>query len=121
MKINGIEYEVTAREQNLIETAFNDCININILPNEGFEGLIAFHNHNCREYQFASIYFNPKDGLWDLYSIDGNPHDEKKVGGFSNNFQAINALRRLQQEIWGDAYRKPILEPSMGVFLRSTY
>jgi hypothetical protein len=117
MKINGIEYEVTPREQNLIETALNDCINIHILPNDGFEGLIASHNHYGRGYLFAAIYYNPKDGAWDLYSIDG-PHDEKKVGSFSNNFQAINALRKLQQEVWGDAYRKPVLEPSMGVFLR---
>jgi hypothetical protein len=120
MKINGIKYGVTSREKILIETALNDCININILPNEGFEGLVAFHNHYGRDYLFASIYYNPKDGFWDLYSIDGNPHNEKKIGGFSNNFQAINALRKLQQEVWGDAYKKPVLDPSMGVFLRET-
>lgn len=120
MKVNGIKYETTPREQLLIETALNDCVNIKIVPNEGFEGLIASHEWRGRDYTFAAIYFNPKDGKWDVYSVDGNPHNESKVNSCLNHFQAINHLRKLQQEIWGDAYKKPVLEPSMGVFLRST-
>lgn len=121
MKINGIKYTLTTREKNLIETALNDCINVKIIPNEGFEGLIASHNWNNRDYIFSSIHFNTKNGMWDLYEIDGSFDNERKKCSCSSNFVAINNLKKLQNEIFGDAYRKPVLDSSEGVNLRKTY
>ena len=94
MKINGIEYTLTKREKNLIETALNDCINVKIIPNEGFEGLIASHNWNNMDYIFASIHFNTKNGMWDLYEIDGSFDNERKKCSCSSNFVAINNLKK---------------------------
>ena len=121
MKMNGIQYETTPKETRLLETALNDCINIKIIPNEGFEGLIASHEWQGDDYIFASIYLNPKNGMWDLYQVVNNFDDEKKISSSVDNFQAITQLKKLQEKIWGDAYRKPVLEPSMGVFLRTTH
>jgi len=120
MKINGIQYKTTLKENSLLETALNDCSNIKIIPNEGFEGLIASHEWHGDDYIFASIYFNPKNGMWDLYEVENNFYAERKISSSVDNFTAINQLKKLQQKIWGDAYKKPVLEPSMGVFLRTT-
>jgi len=120
MKINGINYKTTQREAMLLETALNDCINIKIVPNEGFEGLLASHEWNGGDYVFAAIYFNPKHGTWDLFKVIDNFDDEKKVSFSRNHFQAINKLKELQNEIWGDAYRKPLMDTSEGVMLRQT-
>jgi hypothetical protein len=120
MKINGNNYETTTRERILIETALNDCINIKILPNEGFEGLIASHEWLGDDYIFASIYLNPKNGMWDLYQVENEFDDEKKISSSRDHFQAINSLRKLQNEIWADAYRNPVMDSSEGVMLRQT-
>jgi hypothetical protein len=120
MKINGINYKTTTRETILLETALNDCINIKIMPNEGFEGLLASHEWLGDDYTFAAIYLNPKNGTWDLFKVIDNFDDEKKVSSSKNHFQAINSLRKLQDEIWGDAYRKPVMDTSEGVMLRQT-
>ena len=120
MKINGENYQTTKRERILIETALNDCINIKILPNEGFEGLIASHEWLGDDYIFASIYLNPKNGMWDLFKVIDNFDDEKKIFSSRDHFQAINSLRKLQEEIWGDAYRNPVMDTSEGVMLRQT-
>jgi hypothetical protein len=120
MKINGINYKTTQMEMMLLETALNDCRNIKIVPNEGFEGLIASHEWLGDDYIFASIYFNPKNGMWDLYQVENEFDDEKKVSSSKNHFQAINQLKKLQHEIWGDAYTKPVMDASEGVMLRQT-
>jgi hypothetical protein len=120
MKINGINYKITTRETILLETALNDCINIKIAPNEGFEGLIASHEWLGDDYIFASIYLNLKDGTWDLYKVIDNFDDEKKISSSRDHFQAINQLKKLQDEIWGDAYRNPVIDTSEGVMLRQT-
>lgn len=125
IKINGAKYEVTWREKNLIETALNDLINVGIVPNEGFEGLIATHKWEPvpgkpEDYIFAAIYFNPKTGLWDLYKVTNNFDDETKIMVGMTKDQAINRLRDFQHYIWGDAKRKTAGDPAMGVFLRET-
>jgi len=120
MKISGINYKITTRETILLETALNDCINIKIVPNEGFEGLLASHEWLGDDYIFASIYLNPKNGMWDLYEVINNFDDEKKISSSRDHFQAINQLKKLQDEIWGDAYRNPVIDTSEGVMLRQT-
>lgn len=103
------------RLKELVETAKNDCRNIEWSDNTWADGLVFTHLLDGRQAAFAAVYWNPSTGWWDIYTAD-DKNNEQLIRAKCNHFQAINEVRKLQAELfgWEDAYGKPVVEVTDG-------
>jgi hypothetical protein len=99
----------------LINTAKNDCINIEWTDAYWCDGFTFRRMLDGRLTPFAAVYWNPGSQLWDVYNA-ADEEDETLVRRRCNHFQAINEVRKLQAELfgWEDAYGKPVVEVTQG-------
>jgi hypothetical protein len=97
----------------LIDTAKNDCRNIEWTDNSWADGLLFTHALDGEQSPFAAVYWNPAARRWDVYEAC-DTLNETLLHGQCTEFQAINAVRALQNLIFGDAYGKPVIEVSEG-------
>jgi hypothetical protein len=98
---------------HLIDTAKNDCRNIEWTDNSWADGLLFTHALDGAQVPFAATYWNPSARRWDVYEAC-DPYNETLLRAHCTEFQAINAVRRLQDSLFGDAYGKRVIEVSEG-------
>ncbi len=103
------------RLKELVETAKNDCRNIEWSDSTWADGLVFSHLLDGRQASFAVVYWNPSTGWWDVYTAD-DADNEQLIRDKCNHFQTINEVRKIQAELfgWEDAYGKPVIEVSDG-------
>jgi hypothetical protein len=125
--INGTKYTgLIWPEKNLLETALNDLINVEVTPNEGFHGMLVSHRWEAspgrmEDYIFASVYWEPSTQTWSVYQVENNfANETKTASGLERPQGVIGCVKKMQREIWGDADRKPVMDVSEGVMLRAT-
>jgi len=109
----------------ILQTAQNDMIDCEPYLLDEIHGVGI--KHKSSDYTFATIYWNPKTGFYDVWQAipdvyKGSDIDDEKRYSMNNktHFSAINQARKLQHEIYGNAFHY-VTEYSEGVMLRPNY